>query len=337
MSSRLSRRTPRWCRSGWWTSLCGTGRATRTRSTRGSARPTRSSSGTSPTSRFTNSRAAAGPTSPSKHRRLDERQNDQYRLIVLFLAYTGVRFGEMAALRVGRIDFLRRRAMVAESVTLVGSNQVWGTPKVKKARGTDSAVPRGPACLARARQGTRRSCDRRRARGGGLREPIFRRAAFDRAAEAIGKPGLHPHELRHTAASLAIAAGADVKVAQKMLGRPGTGSPAYQTQVRDDDNLISTATSSTTVSTTSPTASMPQQTAMLHRTVSRKTACGRFQLDVQEPSIARSGLAHRRARMTDMRALRRPPSRTPCCSAIDTVVERNELLVWLINELPRAA
>jgi len=39
-----------------------------------------------------------------------------------------------------------------------------------------------------------------------------------RAAANIGQPGLHPHELRHTAASLAIAAGADVKVVQQMLG-----------------------------------------------------------------------------------------------------------------------
>ncbi len=30
----------------------------------------------------------------------------------------------------------------------------------------------------------------------------------------IGIPELHPHELRHTAASLAIACGADVKVVQ---------------------------------------------------------------------------------------------------------------------------
>jgi hypothetical protein len=34
---------------------------------------------------------------------------------VLFLAYTG-RFGEIAALRAGRLDFLRRRALIAESV-----------------------------------------------------------------------------------------------------------------------------------------------------------------------------------------------------------------------------
>jgi integrase len=54
--------------------------------------------------------------------------------------------------------------------------------------------------------------------GGALRGPVFRRAAFDRAAASIGLKGLHPHELRHTAASLAIASGADVKVVQQMLG-----------------------------------------------------------------------------------------------------------------------
>src|SRR4051812_38941593 len=40
-----------------------------------------------------------------------------HRLVVLFLAYTGLRFGEMAALRVGRLDLMRRRATIAESVT----------------------------------------------------------------------------------------------------------------------------------------------------------------------------------------------------------------------------
>ena len=35
-------------------------------------------------------RAAAAPDIPSKHRRIAERYTDQYRLIVLFLAYTGV-------------------------------------------------------------------------------------------------------------------------------------------------------------------------------------------------------------------------------------------------------
>jgi integrase len=51
-----------------------------------------------------------------------------------------------------------------------------------------------------------------------LRVANFRRNSFDRAATAIGVTGMVPHELRHTAASLAIASGADVKVIQKMLG-----------------------------------------------------------------------------------------------------------------------
>lgn len=44
------------------------------------------------------------------------------------------------------------------------------------------------------------------------------RWVFDPAARAIGVEGLTPHELRHTCASLAIAAGANVKVLQTLLG-----------------------------------------------------------------------------------------------------------------------
>lgn len=56
------------------------------------------------------------------------------------------------------------------------------------------------------------------AKGGVLRGQAFQRAAFAGAAEHIGAKGLRLHELRHTAASLAIASGADVKVVQAMLG-----------------------------------------------------------------------------------------------------------------------
>jgi integrase len=164
-------------------------------------------------------RACAPLADPSKHRRLDERDTDAYRLIVLFLSYTGVRFGELAALRVGRLDFLRRRAAIVESVTLVNGMHTWGTPKGHERR----EVPI-PAFLIGelATHVAGRSHDDLvfpGVRGGGaLRAPVFRRAAFDRAAASIGMPGLHPHELRHTAASLAIASGADVKVVQTMLG-----------------------------------------------------------------------------------------------------------------------
>lgn len=60
-------------------------------------------------------------------------------------------------------------------------------------------------------------CFRRRA-GAVLRVQNFRRRCFDRACVEVGLDGFVPHELRHTAAALAISAGASVKAVQSMLG-----------------------------------------------------------------------------------------------------------------------
>jgi integrase len=54
--------------------------------------------------------------------------------------------------------------------------------------------------------------------GGPLRLGNWRTRVFDPACTAAGIVGLTPHDLRHTAASLAIAAGANVKAVQRMLG-----------------------------------------------------------------------------------------------------------------------
>ena len=63
--------------------------------------------------------------------------------------------------------------------------------------------------------------------GDALRVSTFRKA-FRPAAARIGVPDLYPHELRHTAASLAIASGADIKVVQQMLGH-GSASMTLDT------------------------------------------------------------------------------------------------------------
>lgn len=55
-------------------------------------------------------------------------------------------------------------------------------------------------------------------RGDVMRNHNFRSRAFVPAAKKIGMPGLTPHDLRHTAASLAVQAGANVKAVQRMLG-----------------------------------------------------------------------------------------------------------------------
>jgi integrase len=141
-----------------------------------------------------------------------------HRLVVLLLAYTGLRFGEMAALRVGRLDLMRRRAVVAESVTLVRGVQTWGTPKGHERR--EVPVPRFLIDdLARHVAGKEPGgLLFTGEKGGALRAQVFQRSVFAAAAERLDLQGLHPHELRHTAASLAIASGATIKVVQQMLG-----------------------------------------------------------------------------------------------------------------------
>jgi integrase len=54
--------------------------------------------------------------------------------------------------------------------------------------------------------------------GGPLRHSNFRHRFFDPAVTRAGLAPLTPHDLRDTAASLAVAAGAGVKAVQRMLG-----------------------------------------------------------------------------------------------------------------------
>ncbi len=54
--------------------------------------------------------------------------------------------------------------------------------------------------------------------GGPLRSGNFRRGVWDRAVIEAGLPGLVPHDLRHTAGSLAVASGASVLLVARMLG-----------------------------------------------------------------------------------------------------------------------
>jgi integrase len=142
----------------------------------------------------------------------------QYRCAILFLAYTGVRFGELSALRVRRLDLLRRRAAIVEAVAEVHGRASFGTPKSHQVRSVP--IPRflvdelsvlvagkGPDDFVFTAP-----------KGGLLRLQNFRHGIFDPAVRSAGLVGLTPHSLRHTAASLAIASGADVKVVQQMLG-----------------------------------------------------------------------------------------------------------------------
>jgi integrase len=138
--------------------------------------------------------------------------------VILALAYSGLRWGELAALRVRDVDLLRGRLSVRRAVTEVNGRLVWTTPKDKEAR----SVP-VPSFL---RDELARAIEHRgpddllfpAPQGGVLRVRSARRAWFNNAVTEAGLGGLTPHMLRHTAASLAVSAGANVLAVQRMLG-----------------------------------------------------------------------------------------------------------------------
>ncbi|WBU36707.1 site-specific integrase [Homoserinibacter sp. YIM 151385] len=143
--------------------------------------------------------------------------------VILFLAYTGLRWGEMAALRVMDLDMLRRRVNVDQAVTEVGRELVYGTPKNHSRRSvpfpTFLAEPLAELCVGKGPKHFVFTAPM----GGALRNRNWRARTFDPALKQLldeypSLDPLTPHDLRHTAASLAISAGANVKAVQKMLG-----------------------------------------------------------------------------------------------------------------------
>lgn len=141
-----------------------------------------------------------------------------YRLTVLILAFTGLRFGELVALRVKRVDAARRRITVAESASEVGGELIWSTPKTHQTRSVpvpaSLMVELVAECQGKGPDDTVFTAPA----GGPLRLGNWRGRTFDPACRSAGLIGVTPHDLRHTAASLAIAAGANVKAVQGMLG-----------------------------------------------------------------------------------------------------------------------
>jgi integrase len=146
----------------------------------------------------------------------------QHATLVRFLAYTGLRWGEATALRVRHLDMLKRRVSVEENAVRVDGLIVVGTPKTHEFRSV--AFPAFLA-LELAQQSEGRERDHL-VFGTGvshLRRPVNKGGWYVRAIakaqlEDATFPTLTVHDLRHTAASLAISSGANVKVVQKMLG-----------------------------------------------------------------------------------------------------------------------
>lgn len=155
--------------------------------------------------------------------------DQRYRTLVLFLSYTGLRFGEAAALEVRDIDFLRRRVEVRQQVTEVKGVLTWTPTKGKRRRSVPFpkflSEPLSVLCVDKKREDAVFLAPK----GGTLRLNSWRKRAWKTALDTLRQvddegtphtdfPEMTPHDLRHTAASLAISANANVKAVQTMLG-----------------------------------------------------------------------------------------------------------------------
>ena len=128
--------------------------------------------------------------------------------------------GELTELRFGDIDRERKRANISRAVVWVKGTAIVGTPKSGKPRD----VPLTSKVLSVMGEGAPGDLIFTSARGQRIRPTNFRwthmKAAVKAAcaADPSFPPGLYPHDLRHTAASLAVSAGANIKALQRMLG-----------------------------------------------------------------------------------------------------------------------
>lgn len=156
----------------------------------------------------------------------------QYKALVLVASYGRLRLGELAGLRRKRVDLLRGRLTVAETLSEVSGHPLsFGEPKTKRSRRTvpippdvmqklsahlDTFVPSSADALVFT--GTK---------GAPLRRAGFNRCWWQAAVRAAGldaEEGLRFHDLRHTYVSLMAAAGLDIG---KVSVWAGHSTPAF--------------------------------------------------------------------------------------------------------------
>jgi integrase len=179
-------------------------------------------------------------TAADVHRLADEA--GRYRVLVLVLAYTGIRWGEAVALRVRDIEFLRRRISVSENAVQLGVSHAVGQTKGRKDRSVPVAAfvleelsvqcqGKAPDDLVFPAQDGRY-----------LPRPKSSAGWFAAAVTKARVQKITPHDLRHTCASLAVSAGVNVLALQRMLGHTSANVTLDTYSDLFDDDLDAVAT-----------------------------------------------------------------------------------------------
>jgi integrase len=185
---------------------------------------------------------SAGPRStdgkvaftPAEVRRiLTGSRGDRFHALWATLLYTGVRFGEAAALAWRDFDPTARTLAVSRSLERVAAGEPsFGDPKTYASRRT----LRIPQVLVELLRAHRRAQHEERLRAGGAyreHQLVFASAqgaplmhanlwrSFKGLMKRLGLPGLSPHTCRHTAATNMLYAGVPLPEVSSILGHAG--------------------------------------------------------------------------------------------------------------------
>jgi len=157
--------------------------------------------------------------------RIAKATGPENEVIVYIGAVLGLRWGEVAGLRVGRLDMLRGTLFVAEQITRSAKGKPESGPPKSEAGRRTLAMPVALVDLLaehlRRRGLTAVDADEFvfvAPDGGSLTYGNWRRRVWVPACEAVGLKGVGFHDLRRAAATALVAGGVDVKTAQGRLG-----------------------------------------------------------------------------------------------------------------------
>lgn len=144
----------------------------------------------------------------------------RHRALILTAAYLGPRWGELAGLKRTNLDLLRKELRIVGSLERVGNG--WRYVEETKSTSGRRTIPL-PAFLVDELAAHLASAPESEyvfpdTEGGFLRYHSFRQRVWLPAVESAGLSGLVFHELRHSAAAIAIDQGANPITVQKRLG-----------------------------------------------------------------------------------------------------------------------
>ena len=173
---------------------------------------------------------------------LVERMPPRYRALTLMAAWCGLRFGELVELRRKDVDLKNGVLHVRRGAVRTRSGVSVGTPK-SSAGIRDVAIP--PHLLPALRAHIEEHAIWGRdglvfpAANGGTLAPSSLYKVFYPARDAVGRPDLRWHDLRHTGAVLAASTGATLA---ELMGRLGHSTPGaamrYQHAAAGRDAII---------------------------------------------------------------------------------------------------